>query len=102
VEHLVRQVYSAFGVEYKKREEKKEERVPIVRKPEMKEIQEGDDFAKDIDEIDEDEDLDSDDDMDEDDEIKDNPADWGVRNRESEDYKNTSNYVSTIRNPSFG
>jgi hypothetical protein len=40
--------------------------------------------------------------MDDDEEIKDNPDDWGVRVKDSEDYKNTSNYVSTIRNPSFG
>jgi predicted house-cleaning noncanonical NTP pyrophosphatase (MazG superfamily) len=108
VEHLVRQVYTAFGSEQRlqqKREERKEERVGAGAANGGK--KDGDErhmipdkLQKELEEFSEGEEQRDEDDVMENEE--DYVNDWVEPPRDSYDPRNTSNYVSTIRNPSFG
>ena len=101
MEHLIRQVYSAFGSDYKKKEDKIEDRQGLSRvnnqyRSRKDSEESGDNIVKDIVPIDDIEE--NDEEMEDDYDIE----DCAEPLRDSEDPKNTSNYVSTIRNPSFG
>jgi hypothetical protein len=62
-----------------------------------------DEFDKVYEELSDSEDhKDEDDEMENDEDLDDDVGDWVEPPRDSYDPRNTSNYVSTIRNPSFG